>query len=112
MANMNYVKAAPITSISSASISGTLQIINTSGFPGPAMMIRVINASNKDVAVSYDGSHANDYVAAGTTLQLGTQTNSLPNNWVALFKKGTNVYVSGTAGTGYIYLAAYYIDNQ
>ena len=112
MANMNYIKAAAITSISSASITGTLQVINTSGFPGPAVMIRLINASNKDVAVSYDGAHANDYVQAGTTLQLTPQMNSAPNNWMAMFKKGTKVYVSGDTGSGYLYLAVYYIDNQ
>lgn len=112
MSNMNYVKAAAITSISSASITSSLQAINTSGFPGPAIMIRLINASNKDVAVSFDGSHAHDYLQAGAVLQLIPQTNSIPNNWVALFKKGTNVYVSGDAGTGYLYLAVYYVDNQ
>ena len=112
MSSMNYVKAAAITSIGSSSITSSLQVINTSGFPGPAIMIRLTNASNKDVAVSFDGSHSHDYLQAGAVLSLTPQTNAIPTSWSALFKKGTKVYVSGEAGSGYLYLAVYYVDNQ
>lgn len=112
MSSMNYVKAAAITSIASSSVTSSLQVINTSGFPGPASMIRLINASTKDVAVSFDGAHANDYVQSGAVLQISAQTNAIPTSWSSVFKKGTKVYVSGDAGTGYIYLAVYYVDNQ
>jgi len=112
MSTMNYVKAASVTSINSASITGSLQVINTSGFPGPVFLLRIMNASNKDVAVSFDGSHANDYILANSTLELNFQNNAQPNNYTCLLKQGTHVYVSGDAGTGYIYVAAYYQANQ
>ena len=107
----NFVKMDSITSFNSSGLSGTLQAINTSGFGGPAFLIRIVNDSTVPVAVSFDGVRAHDYVHKASTLELNLQTNSMPNGFVSCFKKGTKVYVSGTAGSGYIYLAVYYLGS-
>ena len=71
-------------------------------------IIRVVNTSNSDISISYDGTHYNDYVPAGETLQLEFQTNNRPQSHIALMAKGQRVYLVGGAGQGYIYFIGYY----
>jgi len=108
MAN-NKIKALTLASFDSSGLSGTYQAINSGGLANPCVILRIINDSNQDVTVSYDGSTNNDYVRSGESLILNGQSNSLPNSFVANFAKGTVVYVKGTSGTGSIYLAGYYL---
>lgn len=105
----NQVKAIPLTSIATGSVSGSYAAINSSGLPFPCFALRIINNTDKDVTVSYDGTTDNDYIPTLSSLTISTQTNSQPNGYIALFKVGTVVYVKGTAGmSGSIYLAGYY----
>lgn len=110
MAVRNYVSAAILTSVNSNTFNAAYHPINTGGLPAPCFLIRIINESDEDVLVSYDGGiTASDFVPHGTTLQLPVQSNAQPNNFIANFKKGTVVSVNGAAaGTGLVYLAAYY----
>lgn len=103
------VKAITLTSIASSTVSGTYQAINPLGLTHACFLVRVMNASNQNVTLSYDGSTDNDVVLATSTLEVPCQTNSVPNNKVALFAKGQIIYVKGTAGTGNIYLSGYYV---
>ena len=104
----NSIKMDPVTSFNSSGLSGTLQVINPSGFGGPAVLVRLVNDSSVPVAVSFDGLRAHDYLPKGSTLELNLQTNAGPNNWAACMKTGTKVYVSGSSGSGFLYLAVYY----
>jgi len=108
MAVRNTVAAIPLTSIDSSTFTGAYQVINTNGTPNPCFLLRLINNSNKDVTVSYDGTNDHEFVPANSTSQFPFQSNSVPNNNVALFRQGTKVYVKGSAGTGLVYLAGYY----
>jgi len=109
MAVRNTVNAVEVFFISSVVLEADeYQSINSQGLPFPCFLIRVINNSNKDVMISYDGVTDHDFIPMGQTLQLPFQSNSQPNGYVALMAKGTIVYVQGAAGTGDIYLAAYY----
>lgn len=103
------VKADLLTAFNSASLTGTYQAINPLGLEGPAVLIRLINASSVDVNVSFDGSYARDFLPKGTTVQLDIAACSVYPDFVTMFAKGTKVYVSGTAGTGNIYLAVYHL---
>ena len=108
MAFKDKISSIPLTSIDSATVSGTYQAINSSGLDNPCFLIRIINDSSQDVTISYDGTTDNDYLRTTETLSLPFQTNARPSNFVANIPKGTKVYVKGTAGTGAIYLAGYY----
>ena len=108
MALKNIINAVELFYIGSNVIEDTYQSINSAGLPYACFLVRIINNSDEDVTVSYDGSTDHDFVPKNTTLQLPLQTNSQPSNYVALMAKGTIVYVKGTAGTGDVYLAAYY----
>jgi len=104
----NYVAAIPMTSIDAATFTGNYQAINAAGLPEACMLVRLINDSNRDVTISYDGVNPHDYVPSTERLELNLQANSQPNGYVALLKQGTVLYVAAAAGTGFVYLAGYY----
>jgi hypothetical protein len=108
MAVKNTINAVELYFIASSVMDDDYQSINSQGLPYPCFLIRIINDTDENVTVSYDGVTDNDFIIAGDTLQLSLQTNNQPSNNVALMAKGTIVYVKGTAGTGDVYLAAYY----
>lgn len=104
----NNIQAITMTSINTNTLSGSFLPINSAGLPEPCVLIRIINDSDTDMTVSYDGTNDHDYVRTGSTLELNLQTNSLPNGNVAQLARGTIVYVKAAAGTGLVYLAGYY----
>ncbi len=113
MAATNIVKAIPLTSILSSALSGTYQAINSTGLPNACFLIKIINNSDEDITVSYNGSTDNDFIPKATVFQLPAQSNAQPNNYIAKFAIGTKVYVKGSAGmSGSIYLAGYYQPTQ
>lgn len=104
----NYLEAIELQSINSTTFTGAYQAINTDGLEHACSILRIVNDSTKDVTISYDGVTPHDYIRSGSDLTLNLQANASPNGYVSLVKKGTVVYVSATAGTGYVYLAGYY----
>ncbi len=105
----NSVKPLLLGSLASASVIATYLPANGIGFAHAPFLVRIINASNAAVTVSYNGIDDHDFVPANSVLELPTQTNSQPNAQVALFSKNTVVYVKGAAGMGTIYVAGYYV---
>jgi hypothetical protein len=97
-----------MTSIESTTISGTYAVINSSGLPVGCCILNIINNSDEDVTVSYDGVTDHDYVPTLTDRNLYFQTNAQPNTNIARLAAGTKVYVKGSMGTGYIYLVGWY----
>ncbi len=108
MAVKNSMHAIALTSIDSATLSGSYQVVNSSGLSNACSIVRLVNASNVGVTVSYDGSTDNDYLRANSDIQLSFQANSQPSSAIANLSKNTHVYVKGSAGTGLIYLSGYY----
>jgi len=104
---VNYVSAVPMSSKNTAALTGGYDLVVT-GLPEACSILRIINDSNTDVIISYDGATNHDYVIAGTSLQLNAQANAQPDSWLSLFKQGQKIYVKGTAGVGFVYVAAYY----
>ncbi len=105
----NSVKSFVLSSVLSSSVTTLYAPLNSSGFTHTPFFIRIINASSVAITVSYDGINDNEFIPANSVFELPSQTNSQPNAQVALFSKGTVVYVKGTAGTGNIYLSGYYV---
>ena len=108
MAAKNRVNNITLTSIDSATFTGALQVINTNGLDESCFLIRIINNSDKDITISYDGLIDHDFVGTLSTLQLPAQSNAQPSSFISNISKGTKVYVKGAAGTGLVYLAGYY----
>lgn len=103
----NRVNAIEMYSKDSATLTGGYDLLIES-LDESCFLIRIVNASNRSVIVSYDGATDNDYIAASGTLQIPFQTNNRIPNKISLLRKGQKVYLKGTAGTGFIYFAGYY----
>lgn len=91
------VYAIPGTTIA---IGAAYAPINPTGLPYACYMLRVINATNALVTISYDGVTDHDWVLTASFNQLWIDADTL-------FAKGLKVYAKG-AGAGSVYLAAYY----
>lgn len=108
MALKNVIHAAPLATVDSATLGAGYVAFNLA-LPAPCVVLRIINASDVGVSVSYDGgAHAHDYVLAASTLQIDFQANNSPGNYPAALPQGLVVSLSGAAGAGNIYLASYY----
>ena len=105
----NSVKPFVLSSMLSSAVSPAYAALNSRGFAEAPFFIRVINASNAAITLSYNGVDDHEYVPANSVFELPSQTNAQPNAQVALFPKNTVVYVKGAGGTGTIYLSGYYV---
>lgn len=108
MSVKNSIHAVPLASFNSASVSGMYQPIITGGLAKSCYVLRIINASTKDITISFDGSNDADYIVSATTAVLPEIYALIPNTNSAQFAQGTQIYLKGTAGTGTIYVAGYY----
>lgn len=112
MATKSSVNPIEMMSFNATGLTTSYKSINSDGFYYPCGLIRIINDSNKNILVSYDGATDHDYVQDGAVLQLPFQSNLALNSGIAQMKKGTVVYIkSDAAGTGLIYLVGYYQNN-
>ncbi len=110
MAVKNIVLPIPLSSIDSASFSGSYQLLSgAAGLTRPCIMIRIVNNSDRDITVSYNGSADHDYIRTLTSRDIQFQTNSQPQNQICSIAQATKIYVKGTAGgTGLVYLSGFY----
>lgn len=110
MAAKNSIKAIPMTAVASTAFTGSYQLLSgAGGLTNACFMLKIVNNSDQDVSVSYDGATDNDFVPKGTRTELLFQTNSQPNNFIANIPQGTKVYIKGSAGmSGSVYLVGYY----
>lgn len=109
MSLKNNVAAIPLTSFNTSGLSTSYQVINTGGLAAPCFMIRIINNSNADITISYDGLTDNEFVPKTSSVNLNFQTNAQPQANASIMKKGTVLWVKGAgAGSGFVYVSGYY----
>jgi hypothetical protein len=109
MAVKNRVLPIPLSSIDSFSFTGAYQLVSgAAGVTHPCIIIRIVNNSDKDVTVSYDGTNDHDYIPTKTVRDIQFQTNSQPQNNMCSLAQGTKIYVKGAAGTGFVFLSGFY----
>lgn len=105
----NSVKPLKLTSMVSAAVAGIYNPIDNKGFAAAPFFIRINNASNQAITVSYNGIDDHEFIPANSIFELASQTNSQPGAQVALFPKHTIVFIKGIAGLGTIYLSGYFV---
>lgn len=108
MSVKNSVFAIPLEIFDTGVLAGTYEPINANGIPNACFLLRITNAATAGLTISFDGVHDHEYIAMGATIDLPVQTNSQPNNKVALWSKGQVIYVNGEDSTGNIYVSGYY----
>lgn len=102
----NYITPMVLQSIDTAGIAdGAYSVLDADGVDGPLSSIRFFNNSDTDVFVSIDGTNDHWVVPADYEYSDNFQSNSQREG---VLKKGTKIYVRGTAGTGYFYVSGYY----
>jgi len=105
----DFIKAIEALVIDSANLAGAFLPFSATGLTEACQIIRIVNASNVSITVSYDnGTTDSEFLFAGSSIQLYFQTNSRPNNKAALLAKGTRIGVTGAKGVGNIYCIGYY----
>ena len=114
----NYVIADFLGTLNTATMIVPGQPYQMSGFfSGPAFKVRIINRSNINVFIAYGTlaeANAGELITRDICPTLGEinldfQTNSRPNNKVALMQQGFAVWgISPIAGVGNIYATCYY----
>lgn len=101
------IQAEPLQSLDIAAATGNYQPINPNGLEHACSILKLTNASNQEVIISYDGENDHDVLTPESYLLLPLQTNSVGD--IGNFRKGLVVYAEAEAGgAGNLYLSAYY----
>lgn len=105
--NSIIVRLDALRSFASASMTGSYQQVGTA-LSHPIRLLKMVNNSNQDITVSFDGSTDNDYIPANSFALYDMTTNRTNEGAYFAFQIGTKIYVKGTAGTGSFYIMAVY----
>jgi hypothetical protein len=104
----NVILPIELTTFNSANLTANYQAINPNGLDASCIILRINNSGSSAVTISFDGVTNHEYLAAGQSVIIESQANSLPSSKVCCFRKGMVVYLKGTAGTGTLSLSGYY----
>jgi hypothetical protein len=110
----NSLKAMPMIEVDSSTLNNTsyTEITSADGLPFALSFIHIYSASTQNILLSYDGITDHDIIPALENIPyFSPQDAATPNNYVALFSKGTRIYLKKfTAATpiGFIFFAGYY----
>ena len=81
--------------------------------PEPLNFIRIVNTMDEPAIISFDGQYGNDYVQAGSSIDINNQACAPTSNGRSLFKKGTTVYVKRGGGipkSGTLIVSGFYLE--
>jgi hypothetical protein len=101
------VRVDLLRSLAAGSISGIFTPIG-GAFTHPMRLFKIVNNTNGDLTFSFDGVNANDFVPAGGFTLYDCTTNKVLPDTTFVFQNGTQVYVSGSASTGSVYVIVIY----
>jgi len=87
-----------------STFTGSYQTLG-SALTSPAVIIKIINDSDQDVSISTDGSTNHDFVPANGFVLYDLRANH-GREIDFSFQLGTQFYVNGAAGTGFVYLVS------
>ena len=107
MSSKNAIKSLERTSLDVSTLTGDYVAINAAGLGEACFAIRLVNDSDLNLDISFDGVTNHDYIKDGESINVVVPPDT--GNKVN-FPKGSIVYVSGDGAqsTGVIYLSAYY----
>jgi hypothetical protein len=103
-------KALPMVIVNSATLGVNYRSLNGGGFPVPVVYMRIMNGSNRDLLISYDGDDVHDLVGANSEVVIIPPISSLPNNKSAAISANLPIYGANAGGaTGLINIVTYYV---
>jgi len=104
----DFIVPIEMQSIDASTIGAGAYLAVGDPLEGALSSIRITNASNTPVIISFDGITDHIYIRATDSYNEYFQIGSTPNNNVAKLKRYTTVYIRGTAGVGLVYVSGYY----
>jgi hypothetical protein len=99
----------PLATFNAAALVAGYTSVNSPGFLKPIFFMRIVNASNSPVTISFDGVTDHEYLPINGEFNFAVQQNAQPNSQLALISAYTQVYVKGAAGVGFITVSGYYV---
>lgn len=110
MAVKNSIAAIPYATFDTATLTANFQLVNGTGLAKACFLLRLINTSGVDIIISYDGVTNHDLISSASINTLPFQSNSQPQNNMALMALGTQIWVKQrtAAGAGAFVVAGYY----
>jgi hypothetical protein len=112
MAESNILQAITMAVYDTAGLAAAYAPLNGGGFSGDIKVLKIYNASNTPITISYDGVTDEDFYPATNGFILDIQSNhssggmSSPGKWRG--KKGQIIYGKGAAGVGSLYIVGYF----
>lgn len=105
-----------LSTFNSATLTENYQALNSTPFPGNLFWLRIKNATTTNITISYDGVTDHEFLS-GTTASIPREnlvinlTGSPGDKGLIYLRKGTTVYVKGTAGSGNITMSGFYQED-
>jgi hypothetical protein len=110
--DFSFFTCIPMAVFNTASLTGTYQSLNSSGFLYDIKILKIYNGGTTGITISYDnGVTDHDFFPAGSTQILDLQTNhsdNSSNGAGTLNGRARQILMGkGTAGTGNLYIIGY-----
>jgi hypothetical protein len=101
--NSKRAQWAVLSSIDSATFTGSYQLLTTTTQPGA--LIKFVNNSTVDVTFSTDGTHDNDFIpkASFCIYDFGSDAQGVSTSERMALSASSQIWVKGSAGTGLFY---------
>src|SRR6185369_1385282 len=97
------VRVDGLRSLAAGSISVTYATVG-GAFTHAMRLFKIVNNTDGDLTVSFDGGNDNDFIPAGGFTLYDCTTNKTGSNSTFVFQNGTQVFVKGTPSTGSVYV--------
>ena len=97
----------PLRSLGHASISGTYAGVGTP-FANPVRMLKVNNATDANLTISFDGVTDMDFIFANSAYVFDYATNAVDPVGQLEQPLGKRLYVKGSPSTGSVYVTVIY----
>lgn len=105
----NYIVPIEMQSIDASTVAaGAFTAIKASGVEGACSFIRITNASNTDIIISFNGVDDHEYIPSNKSISTYFQVSKSPASFESKMSKKTVIYARGAAGVGYVYVSGYY----
>jgi hypothetical protein len=108
----DIIKSLPVVYFDASTLTTSYQVVPSSAFAFPVIMMTVVNDSTKQVNVSFDGVHDACYLRSASDRPLYFQTNAQPLSQKNAIPAQTQLWLKlptgVSAGTGTIAIEAYY----
>ena len=109
--NIDTFSCVVMSEFNSASLTGSFQLINSTGLSNSVKILVLTNTSSNWVSISFDGSNLADMIPPNSRVEIDLQANHACNS---SYSSGTlngrkfqQVYAKGTASAGSIGVGGY-----